>query len=680
MAHDALERGTTLKDKYRIEERLGAGGMAVVYRAKNVAVDRTVAIKVLNAQLAHNDDAVRRFRREARAANQARHPNIVDVLDVDQDGDMLFIVQEYLEGEDFAARLRRDKRLSVADTLAIMLPVAEAVGAAHDKGVVHRDLKPDNVFLVRDGDATIPKILDFGISKMPLADFRGTGAGDGPVALKGKRITVAGVAMGTPYYMSPEQIRDPGGVDRRTDVWAIGVMMYEALAGAMPFDADDMGQLFAKIHTVDPRRLDKLVSDVSPAIAKVVHRCMRVDPDERYATANELAQALERACHDIDDEPSIAGQVPSERPALASSKISEVGSSPLELELDVPHSSRPGSSQPSGSGPPHPISSGAGLELELDLPKPSRSSGPAAPSHPAPPVASAPTDFDDDDDDDALFGAMDLAVEVPGRSSQRAGPAATPRIGVARERSPDSRRRIHMRQHAGLKQTGNYVRFMLAGTLLVSLALGSGYLTPAGMAAARTALGPLTMAAYGGAAGAVLVALVLTASHGLRLVAYSLFLASIGLTALLLSLVGAMVSMFAPGLGPGVVITIALFIGNYAAIAAVAGYALFAAAHGRTLRAHDDERLLGNLLLVAAVLVVGAGAWIANKPTAPLVSIQNRRANLAEPLRDEAREMGVELVGGHRPAASVVVPLRTTTRGGAAVGHVDVPLPTEDGR
>lgn len=665
MAADALYRGAILKDKYRIEEQLGAGGMAVVYRAKNVAVDRTVAIKVLNPQLVRNDDAVRRFRREARAANQARHPNIVDVLDVDQDGDVLFIVQEYLEGEDLAARLRRDKRLSVTDALAILQPVAEAVGAAHAKGVVHRDLKPDNVFLVRDGDTLTPKVLDFGISKMPLTDFRATGPGGGPVPLKGGRITVAGVAMGTPYYMSPEQIRDPAGVDLRTDVWAIGVMLYEALSGEMPFDAEDMGQLFAKIHTMEPRRLDKIVPEVSPAIAKVVHRCMQVEPEARYATAGELARALARARHDIDDEPSITGALPDERPGLAAAQPSNDGASPFDLELDLPSPSRS-----------RPAPSGAGLEL--DLPQPSRPSGPAAPSHPAP--APGPSAFDDDDEDE-LFGAgMDLAVEVPGRPSRREGTAAKPRIVVTREKSPESRRRIHMRQHAGLVQTGNYVRFMLAGCVLVCLALGSSYLTPAGMAAARGALGPFAITAYASAAAAVLVALVLTAGHGLRLVSYSLFLACVGLAATLSSVVGAMVSMFAPGLGPGSIITIALFIGPYATLAAVAGYALFAAAHGRLLRRHDDERLLGNLLLVAAVLAVGAGAWIAQKPTAPLVSIQGRRAALAEPMRDEARELGVELSGGHLPPARPILPVRTTSRGGAAVDHVHVPLRSPDGK
>ncbi len=706
MSHATLERGTVLKDKYRIEDRLGAGGMAVVYRARNIAVDRVVAIKVLNPQLASNEEAVQRFKREARAANQARHPNIVDVLDVDQDDDMLFIVQEYLEGEDFATKLKRERHLSVAETLAVMLPVARAVGAAHDKGIVHRDLKPENVFLAEEGGTLVPKVLDFGISKMPLTDFRSTGPGGAPVSLRGGRITVAGVAMGTPYYMSPEQIRDPGGVDRRTDVWSLGVMLYEALSGTMPFNAEDMGQLFAKIHTVEPVRLDKLEPSVPSAIAKVVHRCLRVEAASRYASAAVLASALERALDDIDDEPSVAGD---EHPALAATQISGPGasapgssgagrsrpggSSPGALELDLvvpssggrtdpslPVSSRPRAptrSEPEPREPSAPRQSGGGFALELELPSPSGpaprapGSAPSAPSAAAAPASGGAGLFDEDDDDDA---GMDLAVEPPSRATRGHEPSFKPRVAVGAERGPDSRRRIHLRQHTAAKLTGDYLRFILGGLVVGVLAYGSSFITPAGMAAARAALGGAALPTYGGAAAVVLVAFVVTASYGLRTIAYSLMLASVGLLGALVALLASMVAMFSPGLAPSYLVAGALFVGPFAVIGAVAGYALFAGLHGRERRQHDDERLLGNLLLLAAVLALGAGVWIVRKPRASLTSIQSMRPALAEPVEDAARELAIGFQGQAWVPAASSLPLRSNDEGARIVAPVVAPV------
>ncbi|PKN31478.1 MAG: serine/threonine protein kinase, partial [Deltaproteobacteria bacterium HGW-Deltaproteobacteria-20] len=217
--------GDLLAGKYRLDALLGSGGVGDVYRAQNTLIGRTVAIKVLKAEHATDDSVVERFLREAKAANLARHPNVVDVLDVGLDDEGVpFIVQEFLEGMDLGQHLKRSNgALPYRQVLELMIPVVEAVGLAHARGVVHRDLKPENVFLARVGGAVVPKLLDFGISYIKPQP------GD-------VRMTRTGMTVGTPAYMSPEQLEGTAGVDVRTDVWALGVILYESLAGRLPFE------------------------------------------------------------------------------------------------------------------------------------------------------------------------------------------------------------------------------------------------------------------------------------------------------------------------------------------------------------------------------------------------------------------------------------------------------------
>ncbi|MCU0691439.1 MAG: serine/threonine protein kinase [Polyangiaceae bacterium] len=273
--------GELLVGKYRLEKLLGSGGVGDVYQAQNTLVGRTVAIKLLRPEHVTDSDVVARFMREARAANLARHPNVVDVLDVDRDNSGVpFIVQEYLDGMDLSHRLREaGSGLPVREVLQVMIPVVEAVGLAHGRGVIHRDLKPANVFLARVGTTVVPKLLDFGISYV-----RPT-AGD-------VRMTKAGLTVGTPAYMSPEQLEGTEALDARTDVWALGVMLYELLAGRLPFNGESQALMFAQIAWVDPPPLREMAPHVSANLALIVHRCLQRKVEHRYPTAAELGRDL----------------------------------------------------------------------------------------------------------------------------------------------------------------------------------------------------------------------------------------------------------------------------------------------------------------------------------------------------------------------------------------------------
>ncbi len=281
MGRRSSREGEVLAGKYRLDALLGAGGMGEVYRAENVALGRAVAIKLLREELGESADVVMRFVREARAANIVRHPNVVDVLDVGQAEDGTpFIVQELLEGEDLAQYVRaQGGRLAPDQALALLVPAIDAVAFAHGRGVIHRDLKPENIFLARDPTGTVvPKLLDFGISRIVTAEEQ--------------RMTATGMSVGTPAYMSPEQIRADKVVDARTDVWSLGVILYEVLVGALPFQSSSHSGLFVKIVTEPPVPLDVALPGVSPHLAVIVEKCLSARVEGRYASATDLARDL----------------------------------------------------------------------------------------------------------------------------------------------------------------------------------------------------------------------------------------------------------------------------------------------------------------------------------------------------------------------------------------------------
>jgi serine/threonine-protein kinase len=275
--------GTRL-GSYEIVEQLGAGGMGAVYVARHHLLGRRAAVKVLLPELCGRREAVERFFDEARAISAVPDAGVVQIFDYGHDdAGNAYLVMELLEGESLEARLQRVGRLSAADAVRVVRQAAMTLARAHAAGVVHRDIKPDNLFLVGDMEAEAGervKVLDFGIAK--LAD-------GGPHA---RSRTSTGVVVGTPLYMSPEQCRGHGGIDHRADIYALGCVLFRAVAGRPPFDAEGAGEILMMHMMTPPPRPSDVVVGVPPDLDAIVLRCLAKDVNERYATAAELASDL----------------------------------------------------------------------------------------------------------------------------------------------------------------------------------------------------------------------------------------------------------------------------------------------------------------------------------------------------------------------------------------------------
>ncbi len=277
-----IDDGAELEGRYRILRSLGEGGMGAVYEAEHTALGRRVAVKVLHAHVAKVPDAVRRFEREARAAAEIGHPNIVEVFDVGTHLGEPFLVMELLRGETLADRLSRPEMIEARAACRIVGYVLSALASAHAKGIIHRDLKPENVFLVPGDDAHRVKLLDFGISK-----FRRAGA----TLLQ---TTQEGIPLGTPGYMAPEQWMGRRDIDHRADIFAVGVMLYELLTGGLPYEGSNQGELFLEIvrGTSRPSIPSEVEPAVPPDLDDVVLRALDRDRDRRFGSAREFLDAL----------------------------------------------------------------------------------------------------------------------------------------------------------------------------------------------------------------------------------------------------------------------------------------------------------------------------------------------------------------------------------------------------
>jgi len=280
----ALEPGTRL-GTYEIGAALGAGGMGEVYRARDEKLNRDVAIKVLPAALSENSDRLHRFEQEAQAAGALNHPNILVIYDVGTNENAPYVVSELLEGESLRDRLDHGA-LASRKAIDYATQIARGLAAAHAKRIVHRDVKPENLFITKDGQV---KILDFGIAKLINPSSK-TVTGDEVDTVK--LHTNPGVVLGTAGYMAPEQVRGKPA-DHRADIFAFGAVFYEMLSGRRPFQGDTSIETMSAILTSEPPELSELNHYVPPAVERVVNHCLEKKPEERFQSTRDLAFDLE---------------------------------------------------------------------------------------------------------------------------------------------------------------------------------------------------------------------------------------------------------------------------------------------------------------------------------------------------------------------------------------------------
>ena len=282
---DAIRKGEVVGSKYRIEGVLGVGAMGIVYAAHHLQLDERVALKVLHGELVAYPDAVKRFTREARAAAKIKNEHVTRVFDVGElvDGTP-YIVMECLEGEDLARWLAARGALRLDEAIAFVLQACEALIEAHVLGIVHRDLKPSNLFCSRRPDGALSiKVLDFGISKVAALATSVSDVG---------KTSGAKATVGSPFYMSPEQMQSAHDVDHRTDIWALGVILFELLTTQVPFDGESLPEVCIKVATRAPRSLRALRSDIPEEVEATVMKCLEKNPQDRFESLAELAGSL----------------------------------------------------------------------------------------------------------------------------------------------------------------------------------------------------------------------------------------------------------------------------------------------------------------------------------------------------------------------------------------------------
>ncbi len=304
-----LRENEIVGGRFRLERLLGEGGMGVVWAAHDLGTDRRVALKFLRvANL--TEQIAKRFYREARAAMAVRHPNVVRIHEVfvGTDGRPVMSM-DYLEGESLAERLEREGKLSLAAFSEVFLPVVSAIGAAHERGIIHRDLKPENIFLCRTMTGFEVRVLDFGIAKLT--------ASDGEAAATAG-LTATGAMMGTPYYMSPEQVFAHKDIDHRSDIWSLGVIMYECLSGKKPVRGDSIGAILQVIMTAIPEPLRVVEPTLPPDLLALADAMLTVRKEGRPSSLAEVAAVIERY--------SLTKTLP----------FGDVGSAPLSLADTLP--------------------------------------------------------------------------------------------------------------------------------------------------------------------------------------------------------------------------------------------------------------------------------------------------------------------------------------------------------
>jgi serine/threonine-protein kinase len=275
-----IQAGQVLNERYKLVRPLGQGSQAFVWVAEHLALGSQVAVKLIDPELAKQEDARQRFAREATAAAKLRSAHVVQMLDHGIEGEQPFIVMELLDGEDLFDRLDRKRKLSIQETSKVVTQVSRALMRAHAEGIIHRDLKPENVFLVRNEDDELAKVLDFGVAK---------------VVTPAKQVMVrtgVGTLIGTPHYMSPEQVKGITEIDHRSDLWSLGVIAYQCVTGQLPFDSEGVGDLLIKITLHEPVKPSTLSPELPQAFDDWFKKACAKEPDQRFQTAREMADAL----------------------------------------------------------------------------------------------------------------------------------------------------------------------------------------------------------------------------------------------------------------------------------------------------------------------------------------------------------------------------------------------------
>jgi len=335
----AWEAGRVIADRYRLSEIIGRGGMGEVWKAEHLKLKSPVAIKVLRRSMEEDRDSVTRFLREARAAAKLRSTNVVQVFDYGVEDDSAYIAMEFLEGESLRDRLRAQGPLSSVETARLLTQVSRAVARAHKNGIVHRDLKPGNIHLVPEEGEEIVKVLDFGIAKILEEPTEAT---------EEMERTNTGAMLGTPYYMSPEQLRGKGSIDTRADIWALGVIAYQCLLGERPFLGETVGDLVVRICAEDPP-IPSECGEVPDGFDAWFARSTKVDPEERFGTVGEQLRQLREVLLDESAAESRRASEGFDASASASRSKSVESSGPIS-ETNTSHAKTLGSGRPSRQG------------------------------------------------------------------------------------------------------------------------------------------------------------------------------------------------------------------------------------------------------------------------------------------------------------------------------------------
>jgi len=309
-----LRPGNLVADRYEVIRLIGEGGMGSVYEAKHKEIEKRVALKILNRELCNSAEIFKRFKQEAKIAGSIGHLNICEVLDfgVTEDG-LAFLVMEYLEGESLRSIIEREGRLPIDVSLEIIKQVLDGLEEVHGRGIVHRDLKPENIFITNvKGHGLVVKILDFGISKIRMP-------GSGSMTM-----TKTGAMMGTPYYMSPEQIRGSKDVDHRTDIYSCGVILYEMVTGTVPYGGSTFSEVVA--HCLEDEFPDpkKVYPDFPADLSNLLRRSMEKDVSKRIESASSFKAEIEKLSLSSTQVKIKGGEIQKTRVGGASAPISEV--------------------------------------------------------------------------------------------------------------------------------------------------------------------------------------------------------------------------------------------------------------------------------------------------------------------------------------------------------------------